>query len=52
MANTLNVQFNARHTRAIEDMAEEMRTTEAGVLKTALFLLQVAIRESKGTLSG
>jgi hypothetical protein len=47
MANELNVQFNARQARAIEDMADEMGTTKAGVLKTALALLEVAIRERR-----
>ncbi len=47
MANELNVQFNAWQARAIEDMADEMGTTKAGVLKTALALLEVAIRENK-----
>jgi hypothetical protein len=45
MANHLNVRVNARHTRAIEDMVKAVRTTKAGVLKTALFLLQLAIHE-------
>jgi hypothetical protein len=48
MADKLNVQFNGRQTRSIEDMAEEMGTTEAGVIKTALFRLQLVIRESQG----
>jgi len=47
MANKLNVQFNDRQTQTLEQMAEEMGTTKAGVLKTALALLEVAIRERK-----
>ena len=47
MANELKVQFNARQAQAIEDMADEMGTTKAGVLKTALALLEVAIREGR-----
>lgn len=47
MANKLNVQFNDRQAKTLEDMAEEMGTTKAGVLKTALALLEVAIRERK-----
>ena len=41
----LNVQFNDRQKKSLEDMAEELGTTQAGVLKTALSLLKVAIRE-------
>jgi hypothetical protein len=47
MANKLNVQFNDRQSKTLEDMAEEMGTTKAGVLKTALALLELAIRERK-----
>ncbi len=47
MANKLNVQFNDRQSKSLEDMAAEMGTTKAGVLKTALALLEVAIRERK-----
>jgi hypothetical protein len=47
MATKLNVQFNDRQAKALEDMAEEMGTTKAGVLKTALTLLQVTIRETR-----
>ena len=44
MANKLNAR---PQTKSLEDMAEEMGTTKAGVLKTALALLEVAIRERK-----
>jgi hypothetical protein len=47
MGNKLNVQFNDRQAKSLEDMAEEMGSTKAGVLKTALALLEVAIRERK-----
>jgi hypothetical protein len=47
MATKLNVQFNDRQSKSLENMAEEMGTTRAGVLKTALALLEVAIRERK-----
>jgi hypothetical protein len=47
MSNKLNVQFNERQKRALDEMAEELGTTKAGVLKTALSLLEVAIRERK-----
>jgi hypothetical protein len=47
MTNKLNVQFNERQKKALDEMAEELGTTKAGVLKTALSLLEVAIRERK-----
>jgi hypothetical protein len=47
MTTKLNVQFNDRQSKSLENMAEEMGTTRAGVLKTALALLEVAIRERK-----
>jgi hypothetical protein len=47
VGNKLNVQFNDRQTRSLEEMAAEMGTTKAGVLKTALALLEVTIRERK-----
>lgn len=47
MSNKLNVQFNERQKKALDEMAEELGTTKAGVLKTALSLLEVAIRERK-----
>ena len=43
----LNVKFSERQQKALEDMAQELGTTKAGVLKTALSLLEVAIRERK-----
>jgi len=48
MANKLNVQFNDRQNKSLEHMADELCTTKAGVLKTALALLEVALREKKG----
>jgi hypothetical protein len=47
MANKLNVQFNCRQNETLEAMADELGTTKAGVLKTALALLEVALREKK-----
>lgn len=47
MTNKLNVQFNDRQTKTLEHMAAELGTTKAGVLKTALALLEVALREKK-----
>jgi hypothetical protein len=47
MPNKLNVQFTARQSELLENMAEEMGTTKAGVVKTALVLLELAIREQK-----
>ena len=47
MPSKLNVQFSDRQSQALERMAEDMGTTKAGVLKTALTLLEVAIRERR-----
>lgn len=47
MSSKLNVQFNDRQAKTLENMAEELGTTKAGVLKTALVLLEVAIREKR-----
>ena len=41
----MNIQFNDRQKKSLEEMAEELGTSQAGVLKTALSLLKVAIRE-------
>jgi hypothetical protein len=43
----LNVKFNDRQQKALDEMAQELGTTKAGVLKTALSLLEVALRERK-----
>jgi len=45
MSTRLNIQFNDKQKKSLEDMAEELGTSQAGVLKTALSLLKVAIRE-------
>lgn len=47
MSTKLNIQFNERQQKALDEMATELGTTKAGVLKTALSLLEVAIRERK-----
>jgi hypothetical protein len=47
MTSKLNVQFNDRQNKSLEQMAEELGTTKAGVLKTALALLEVALREKR-----
>jgi hypothetical protein len=47
MSTKLNVQFTDRQRRLLDDMAEDLGTTKAGVLKTALSLLEVAVREKK-----
>ncbi len=47
MSTKLNVQFTERQRRLLDDMAEDLGTTKAGVLKTALSLLEVAVREKK-----
>lgn len=41
----MNVHFTERQKKLLEEMAEEMGTTQAGVLKAALSLLRVALRE-------
>ena len=41
----LNVQFTERQKKSLDDMAEELGTSKAGVLKTAMSLLKVALRE-------
>lgn len=41
----LNVQFTDKQKKSLDEMAEELGTTKAGVLKTALSLLKVALRE-------
>lgn len=41
----LNVQFNDRQKKSLKEMAKELGTSQAGVLKTALSLLKVALRE-------
>ena len=43
----LNVQFNERQEKTLAELAAEMGTTKAGVLKKALSLLDVAVRERK-----
>lgn len=47
MSSRLNIQFNDRQKKALEELAGELGTTKAGVLKTALALLEVAIREKR-----
>ncbi len=47
MPEKLNVQFNERQTKALEEMAAELGTTKAGVLKAALALLELALRERR-----
>jgi hypothetical protein len=41
----MNIQFSERQKKSLEEMAEELGTSQAGVLKTALSLLKVAIKE-------
>ena len=47
MTSRLNAQFNDKQQKTLEEMAKELGTTKAGVLKTALSLLEVAMRERK-----
>lgn len=41
----LNIQFNERQKKTLNELSEEMGTTKTGVLKTALSLLELAMRE-------
>jgi biotin operon repressor len=43
----LNVAFSDRQNEALESLAHELGMTKAGVLKTALALLETALRERK-----
>jgi len=43
----MNIQFNERQKKSLEEMAAQLGTSLAGVLKTALSLLKVALRELK-----
>ena len=45
MSTRLNIQFTDNQRKSLDEMAAELSTTKAGVLKTALSLLKVAIRE-------
>ena len=47
MSDKLHVQFNERQSKTLEDMAAELGTTRAGVLKSALALLELALRERR-----
>ena len=47
MSTRLNIQFSDKQKKSLDEMAEELDTTKAGVLKTALSLLEVAMRERK-----
>jgi len=43
----LNIQFNERQRTALEGLAQELGTTKAGVLRKALSLLEVTLRERR-----
>jgi hypothetical protein len=47
MTTRLNIQFNDRQKKSLDELACELGTTKAGVLKAALSLLEVAVREKK-----
>lgn len=47
MKSRLNVQFSDSQRNALDELASELGTTKAGVLKTALSLLDVALSERK-----
>jgi len=46
-ASRLNVQFNERQKKTLDEMSVELGTTRTGVLKTALSLLEIALTEQK-----
>lgn len=43
----LNVKFSGKQNKVLQELAEELGTTKAGVLRSALSLLEVALRERK-----
>ena len=43
----LNVQFTEKQNKALCEIADELGTSKSGVLKTALSLLKVALRERR-----
>ena len=47
MNGRLNIQFNEKQKKALEKLANDLGTTKAGVIKTGLSLLEVALREKK-----
>lgn len=47
MSDKLHIQFNERQSKVLEEMAAELGTTKAGVLKSALALLELALRERR-----
>ncbi len=47
MSNRFNVQFTEKQKQSLDELAKELDTTKVGVLKTALSLLSVALREKK-----
>ncbi len=47
MYDRFNVQFTKKQNRALDEFAEELNTTKAGVFKMALSLLTVILREKK-----
>lgn len=47
MTTRLNIQFNDRQKKSLDELADELGTTKAGVLKAALSLLEVAVREKR-----
>ena len=47
MSTRLNIQFSDKQKKSLDEMAQELDTTKAGVLKTALSLLEVVMRERK-----
>lgn len=46
-AGRLNVQFNSKQNNALAKLADDLETTKSGVLKRALALLDIVVREKK-----
>lgn len=47
MYTKFNVQFTKAQKKALQELAKELETTQSGVLKQAISLLTVAVRERK-----
>lgn len=47
MGNRLNIHFTDKQKELLDELAVDLGTTKAGVLKKGLSLLQVALREAR-----
>jgi len=43
----LNIQFNARQNQVLEEISDDLSMTKAGVLKAALALYEIVLREKR-----